>query len=345
LWPTAWTPFLVLSDGLEGDLLGAVVTGTDDIRRHRYTLFAGWRIGLEKLEWQASYAYAGLGDPVLGVTAVQSWDENLRSTNGTLFTTIERERNLILTADFLRPRQRSSFRVRPGLGVQHLRFEPTAGVQLADSTFTDLEALLGLGFSTARGYPRSVSAERGWSVSLLLSHQRLADALDRWEAPVFGYSNHVLAGRLALGASYGRDRGAEIFDLGGLPGSPLDLGFGLEIGRGETYSLRGYPEDVQVGDRVAAASLEYRFPLLLVGRGYGLWPLLLDRVSMSLFLDAGSAWFDSDALDLLASAGAELSLDLGVNYSTVFRFRLGFAQPFDRARGDPELYLATGLAF
>lgn len=357
LWPTAWTPFLVLSDGLEGDLLGAVVTGTDDIRRHAYTLFAGWRLGLEKLEVQASYRYAGLGDPLLGFSVVQSWDENLRSADGTLFTTIERDRNLILTADFLRPRQRSSLRITPGLGLQHLHFEPTGGVQLVDSTFTDLEALLGIGFSTARSYPRSVSPERGWSISLLLSHQRLADELERWEMsaellwrgfvsfPVFGYANHVLAGRLAFGTSYGRDRGAEIFDLGGLPGRPIDLGFGLAVGQSETYALRGYPENVQVGDRIATASLEYRFPTLLVGRGYGLWPLLLDRLSMSLFLDAGSAWFDSDDIDVLASAGAELAIDLGVNYSTVFRFRLGFAQPFDATRGDTEVYIATGLAF
>ncbi|NIR45980.1 MAG: BamA/TamA family outer membrane protein [Gemmatimonadetes bacterium] len=357
LWPKAWTPFLALSDGLEGDLLGAVVTGTDDIRRHSYTLFAGWRIGLEKVEWQAAYRYAGLGDPVLGLTAIQSWDENLRTADGTLFTTVERERNVIVTADFLRPRQRSSFRISPGFGVQFLRFEPTGGVQLTDSTFTDLEALLGIGFSTARSYPRSVSPENGWSASLLLSHQRLADDFDRWEAsaelawrgfisfPVFGFAHHVLAGRLDLGTSYGRDRGAEIFELGGLLARPLNLGFGLAIGHGETYGLRGYPENVQVGDRIAAASLEYRFPLLLVGRGYGLWPLFLDRVSMSFFLDAGSAWFDADAIDVLASAGAELSIDLAVNYNAVFRFRFGYAQPFDRAVGDPEPYLATGLAF
>ena len=120
---------------------------------------------------------------------------------------------------------------------------------------------------------------------------------------------------------------------------------GVRHRRAERYAVRGYREGVQFGDRVASGSIEYRFPLALVGRGYGLWPVLLDKLSASVFLDAGSAWFDSGDIDVIASTGTELSIDLGFNYSVVYRFRLGFALPFDKDLGDPTLYVATGVAF
>jgi Tol biopolymer transport system component len=359
LWPKAWLPVFTLnSDELAGDFIGVLVAGTDDIRRHRYGILAGWRTGVEKPEARVTYSYAGFGNPVLGISVSQEWDEVLRSTStGTVFTTVERERDLVLSANFLRPRIQNALSVVPGVGVQHVKLEPTGGVQLVDSTFTDLEALLLIGFTRARGYPRSVSAEKGWRASLLLSHQRLADDFGRWEVaaeglasgylsfPVFGFANHVIAGRLSFGASYAEDRGPDIFELGGIPGRAIDFGFGFNYGAGDFYPVRGYSEGVQFGDRIVATSLEYRLPLILVGRGYGLWPLFLDRLSASVFVDAGSAWFDTDDIEVIASAGTELSVDLGANYSAVYRFRLGFAVPFDRTLGDPTVYLATGIAF
>ena len=80
-------------------------------------------------------------------------------------------------------------------------------------------------------------------------------------------------------------------------------------------------------------------------RAEGLWPILLDRLSASLFVDAGSTWFDSSDFELIASAGTELSIDLGLNYAALYRFRVGFAWPFDQALGDPTVYLAFGTAF
>ncbi len=359
LWPRAWLPLFTINSGNSaGDFIGALISGTDYIRRHRYSIVGGWRTGVKKPEARFSYSYAGLGNPVLGLAVLQEWDERTRSTSdGVLFTTLERERDLIVTADFLRRRWWSAFRVTPGLGVQNVHLEPSPGIQLTDSTFTDLEALLSLGYTRARAYPRSLSNERGWSASLLLTHQRLADDLDRWEVaaegllrgylsfPAFGYANHVIAAHLNFGVSEAQDRSPEIFELGGVPGSSIGIGFGFGYGGGERYAVRGYSEGVRFGDRVASGSIEYRFPLALVGRGYGLWPVLLDKLSAAVFLDAGSAWFDSGDFDVIASTGTELSVDLGFNYSVVYRLRLGFAVPFDSDLGDPTVYVATGVAF
>ncbi len=341
LWPKSWLPLAAFSSDSEtGDFFGATVFGTDDVRRHAYALLAGWRTGVEDLEGIGAYIYRGLGDPVLQLTASQDWDPVLlRTMADTVVRVVERDREVSLAASFVRPRARNVLSLTPVIGVEELRYSADdTSIAFADPAIVDLEGSLLIGFSTARGYPRSVSAERGWITTLKLSHERLADDLDRWRVSaeavirgytsfsLFGYANHVLAARAAFGASDGRQRPAELFDLGGTPGQALDFGLGLELGGGETYHVRGFDAGSRFGDRIAAASLEYRFPLLLIGRGYKLWPILLDRLSGSLFLDAGSAWFDSSEIEVLGSMGSEVSIDVNVGYAIRYRFRTGVAR-------------------
>ena len=368
LWPRSWLPLVSFrsGDGL-GTFVGASTFGTDYVRRHAYTLIAGWRTGLDvvdelPVEGVFAYSYAGFGNPVIRTRFAQTWDDvSLLTGGGEVIGAVERERNVTLALDFLRPRVRTALSIVPVIGLQFRRFYPTSsGIQLADSTFDDLEGALLLGYSTARRYPRSVSAEKGFSTILRLEQERQLDQMDRWRwsaetvlrgyasFPVRGYANHIVAARLALGYSEGRKRGAELFELGGVPGQPLQLLGGQTIGGGSAYPVRGFAEGALVGDRIASASLEYRFPIVLVGRGYGLWPVLLDRVSAGIFLDAGSAWFDPADADIIASAGTELSIDLGLSYAVITRFRLGLARTIAVPAGSTQGwsgYVSAGVAF
>ncbi|UCF19712.1 MAG: BamA/TamA family outer membrane protein, partial [Gemmatimonadota bacterium] len=345
-----------------GTFVGATTFGSDDIGRHAYAVLAGWRTGVGAVQGLAAYIYRGFGDPIMQLTVSQDWaGVGLSTSEGEVVRATERERELRVAASFQRPRSRSLLSVTPVLKVEQFHYSVTEPqVRLQDPSITDLEAELVLGFSTARGYPRSVSAEKGLGAALSFSHQRLADDLQSWRIsaeadlrgygsfPVFGYANHVLAARIAVGASHGHRRGAEAFDLGGLPGQPLDFGIGVTVGGGEDYHLRGFDSGVQRGDRIVAASFEYRAPLLLVGRGYKLWPILLDRISASAFVDAGSAWRDTDEIRVLSSAGAELSTDWGVSYAIRYRFRIGVARTLSvPAEASPawKAYLSAGIAF
>jgi outer membrane protein assembly factor BamA len=202
-----------------------------------------------------------------------------------------------------------------------------------------------------------VSAEKGFVTVLELTHRRRTHDFDQWRLsaeavmrgylsfPVFGYANHVLAARLAVGASEGHERSPEFFGLGGVPGRGIDIIAGLEIGGGSQYPIRGLSEGVRYGDRIVSAALEYRLPIVLVGRGYGLWPVMLDRLSLSLFADAGSAWSNGDAIDVLTSVGSEVSLDLGLSYALVYRFRFGIALPAGDTDESWSVYASTGVAF
>lgn len=357
LWPRSWLPIVYGGSSAVGTFIGATTFGADDVRRHSYALLVGWRTNVGDIEAGAVYRYAGLGDPLIDLSVSQDWSSvSLATTDGGRVEAVERQREVRLAARFLRPRIRSVISVIPALHLEQRRFTPV-DPSFADTTVADAIASLLLGYSRARGYARSVSAERGFATVLELTHRRRTHDLDQWRSsaeavlrgylsfPLFGYANHVLAARLAFGASNGHDRSPELFSLGGIPGRGIDLIAGVEIGGGVQYPVRGFGEGVQYGDRIASLALEYRLPLTLVGRGYGLWPVMLDRLSLSLFADAGSAWSDESDVNVLASIGSEFNIDLGLGYALVYRFRLGFARPVVDADESWSVYVSTGIAF
>jgi hypothetical protein len=141
----------------------------------------------------------------------------------------------------------------------------------------------------------------------------------------------------------------ELFALGGIPGSSGPLLPGLSLGDDSDHPIRGFAEGTVIGDRVAAASLEYRFPVALVSRGLGLAPIYFDRLSGALFLDAGAAWAPgTGSRRALAAAGAETSLDLVFSHSVPYRLRGGFARRLHAPPGTPlgwEVYAGVGIGF
>ena len=93
-------------------------------------------------------------------------------------------------------------------------------------------------------------------------------------------------------------------------------------------------------------------PILNAHRGLGLFPLHVDRVSGSLFVDGGNAWGDSNpAIDVLnpreptlGAVGAELQISVLALFNTRLFFRLGAALTLNDETDDP-LYLRLGTAF
>ena len=99
--------------------------------------------------------------------------------------------------------------------------------------------------------------------------------------------------------------------------------------------------------------MEYRTPLALVNQGLSVWPLHLDRVLGSLFVDAGDAWGGRgpDGTEPsgarprpLVSVGAELTAGLLTLYRVDMRLRLGVARPLNGGGGNTA-YVRLGLPF
>ena len=166
------------------------------------------------------------------------------------------------------------------------------------------------------------------------------------------YAHHVIAARVAGGASAGTDRNE--FDLGGASGADLVALPGLSLGSRRTFGVRGFPVGVESGEHIVAGSLEYRLPLFKREKGFGMWPVFLDRTSLSLFGDAGSASggfgpAGSLADHWIASVGGELGVILAVPYDVPYLLRIGVAAPVENHSVIPvsgaTLYVRLGFSF
>lgn len=386
--PTTWTPTYTRSDGL-GTGVGIGIAGTDVINRHSYAASATVFDRGGRLNALAAYVYTGLGRPVLAGSAFQDWDValgagNWRRQDGTPIHSalLERERSASIVATWTRPRFRSQTWLSTGVNARRRTFaladpERAPGVAVPELA-PDVGAVLTLGRSTVRAYEFSVTPEEGWLTALTVEGRRYTRALRPGEdvrgyvrvagrtqafrpLPWGGFARHVLAGRLLAAADVGsRSPGFSVGGLyGGGVGGPLSAGLG--IGGELDFPVRGYREGTQFGDRAIAGSLEYRFPIALVERGYRLVPLFLDRVWGTAFADGGAAWCLDDCPTVLSpvregrpvfSVGAELGGDFTLFYFGGMNVMGGVAMPLAEVRApdgdfrpDPEVYVRFGRSF
>ncbi len=388
--PTSWSP--LFTEGTElGTGIGIGVAGSDIINRHAYGAEATVYAEDTRVDGLLAYSYAGLGRPVIGASLFQDWDvalgaRNWRRPDDTPIESalLERERSASLVATWTRPRVRSYAWVSTGINLRKRHFEladpelaPDVG---APELVPDVGAVLTVGRSTVRAFEFSVTPEEGWLTALTVEGRRYTRALPgddggdplgyvrvagRTQAfrplPWGGFARHVIAARLLAAADVGsRSPG---FAVGGLYGGGIasPLGAGLGIGGELDFPVRGYREGSQLGDRAVAGSLEYRFPIALVERGYRLLPFFLDRLWGTAFVDGGAAWCLDDCPRVLAperdakpvfSVGAELGADLRLFYFGGLELMGGVALPLseleiagERFRPDPEVYVRFGRSF
>ena len=125
-----------------------------------------------------------------------------------------------------------------------------------------------------------------------------------------GYSNHVFALRAAIGTADGPGSRAGHFSVGGAGGDGRGV-LGFTLGDAfRRFPIRGRPAGALRGDKAWSASAEWRFPVAMVHAGAGSWPLHVDRIAGSLFVDVGGAGREAEGPGTewrtLSSLGAEL---------------------------------------
>jgi len=127
--------------------------------------------------------------------------------------------------------------------------------------------------------------------------------------------------------------------MGWSNGQPLSLG-----GDSGTYMLRGLAEDQLEGAFALSGSLEYRFPILSIERGlFQQWPLFIDDLGGSVFVDAGLAGESFDLSELKVGMGAEFhkSMTFAYGLSVTFSTGVGYVLGGD----SPQFFFRTGTAF
>ncbi len=355
LRPSYWVP--VVQAGSGAAWIGALTTGQDALGRHFYGATASLGVGAAARTWRGSlaYVYAGLVPWLLDASYSRDVGlvQSLPGSGWPACCYVDEDGTAGLTWRLVRWRTQLSTR----LGAEYERRVTVrrAGAVWSAAAAHVVEPAL------------AISPQGGWTVSALLrerwredsSHEyheaRLAASLYR-ALPVgggggggMGFARPVVALSAAVGELAGSER--VVYGVGGVEGAGVSLVPGVTLGGGgPTFPVRGYPEAAILGRGAATGSVELRLPLALVGRGAGLLPLYLDRVSLALFADGGAAWFPAGFTSRLprsstiGSLGAELVADLGVPYSFPVRLRLGAARPLT-AGTTASAYVAFGPSF
>lgn len=391
LRPTYWAPTYREGDNSsETQVLnpgyGIFTSGEDLVGRHAYSLSGTFSSGAGSFNGRGAYSFGGLENPLLSLAAAQSHDADSRPWAGITeaedtvpIFLVERERALSLGAAFFRRRSRTETTL--SLSASHIwedRFFLEEDLQESDRfrlgrpTVRLGEVWATLTFGSARRFPFSISPEDGVGALIRARVRKdlsLADSLrdvagsDRsfrdlvgrfsaykgFRGPGFG--NHVFGLRASGGVAAGSGADASHFEVGGASGANLPVDF-LEVGQGLLFPVRGYTTASRWGRYAWSATVEYRFPIMLVNRGAGLFPLHVDWISGALFLDGGNAWgpeldvhgFDSPRRDALASTGAEVLVRTLPLWFQNLNLRVGVAFPLVEEDG-PRSYLRLGLSF
>ena len=390
-WEPTYTPGLKRPSPVDGladrqvlrPALGLRTGGIDLVGRHRYGVAARFRTS-GRTDAAFSYAYTGLGNPLLGLSARQDHDVAgpflvvPTSGEGDTLYVAQRERRLGASSTLVRRRVRTITSL--SFAVAHIwqdrefldaNLEPDA-ISIFRPHRRLAEAQVGASFSTARAFAFSTSAEAGVRGVVrgrvrrelsLPDTLRGASGFDRsWHEVTGvvrayrsfsgpGFSNHVLAARASFGAADGSGADAFHFSVGGAQGRSESLTrWELFGGSPLLFPVRGYEAGRRTGRYAWTMSGEYRFPLINVNRGLGLFPLHMDRVSGALFFDAGNAWGEAvggspnPRRNAVASVGAELQTSITALFSTRMFLRLGAALRLNSGTGSP-IYLRLGTAF
>jgi hypothetical protein len=340
LRPHFWVPALLSTSGA-GTFVGAVTAGSDALARNYYVLEALVAPGTRRAAGAFTLIDQRLGNPTLDVSASSDW--SFIGSNA-VASVSERTQDAAVGATFVRQRWRTAVSLRVAGEFEGRRFvaEPDTPLVAVCVGCADRDLVGGsvsLGLARAFAGPLSISAQNGFSLVALV-RRRERQGSGEWSneargrlglylpAPgLGGFAHSVLALRLAAGATAGPL--PTLLGVGGVSSGALDVGFGRSVGTARAFPVRGYGAGALRGRRAATASVEYRLPLALVGKGVGHLPLGADKFSLSLFGDAGDAW-DPGArprLAHIASAGAELVSDVTISYDLPLRLRLGVAEP------------------
>jgi hypothetical protein len=391
LWPRYWEPLIESSTGL-GTRVGAATSGNDVVGRHSYFAQATVNTKYRETEGLGAYRYAGLGQPLLDFSAEQAWDHGkIGNAAGVIVGDLaQRSRIFSAGATIIRPRARSfaSLSVGGEIETRDYTSDPDTLLPklppLYSQTIRYPSVFGAAGWSNTRRPPLAISREDGIAVS--------ATARQRWRnraqnvpsdnggassqnssrsvvgvtaayksLDLPGFAHHVIAMRSAAG--YTDSRAISGFSAGGLSGSTLEVLAGVAVGNERrTFGVRGFPPSAERGIRAFAGSLEYRAPLVAPSRHVRFIPVLFDRLSATVFADAGRAYCPGDVVQAvtvcsspgsanpwLASAGAELNLDAAIYYDLPARMRLGVAAPtanreFGRAKS-VSVYFTFGSSF
>ncbi|MBI4683023.1 MAG: PD40 domain-containing protein [Nitrospirae bacterium] len=335
LTPKFWLPTLTSDD--DGAVFGAFTAGQDVLGYHTYIMQGGVGIsgrGYYEIDyvydrWYPTLFLRSYSVPV-GYSELLPDDDYFERQRGLtaglsvpLYSTLESKLSLIAGYNYKKLTHLTSIRNRTvdGLDVYEGR---------RDNVF------IGLGYVDALKYPYSISREEGRSITFIYRDydERLGGSLNQNECALdydeyIGLKrHHVLYLNLKGAWSDGDLIAQQAYQIGGIP-SDLNV-----------YSIRGFSPGFQTGKHVIKGSLEYRFPVVYIFRGWNTKPFFWDRVHLAVFADAGNVWGINkgfDRRDFSAGVGVETRMDMMLGYKLKITPALGIARGVTE-NGETQVY-------
>jgi len=355
LAPTMWLPTVYFDSSNDVAEVGIATYGNDPLLRHLYSLQIAYDYKNDITSGQLDYIY-DRWNPAIKLSALRN---PLHYYQADKLRRIRMEETL--TAELIFPFLRRDQQWALHLGMVYDKESDKwtdSNIAPVDS-FTDQLLGVATSYNSAKFYPKSISMADGQRFRLVAEDSDLLDSdytgqvyTADWRGYLALGARHVLTGRLAGG--WGSDD-PQPFRLGG-----VDEGFILEspgktvgvpttqIFNKRSYALRGYKEGIPqlIGRRMSLAEMEWRFPIVLVERGYMSPPVGIHNIYGKLFYNIGDAWQDEFASsDLLQGAGLELNTEFVIGYFLPLNLRLGYAHGFDETLGEDQVYLSVGGTF
>ena len=336
LRPRAWFPAFQLADGAMA--LGAQIFGSDPLGLHRYTAMPMWEVTQRETLGNLSYVY----DERFAMAAARQM--RVTSTEANRGRTISTYTiDDALQALVLQPLVRRDWQVYAGLGGSLVRATAKA-VDGPSLRFQD-ERVAGvvLGYDSRSVQWRSEGPSQGFKAEAVAEQGLAGGAFPgrAWHLHAQAFvpiGPSVLAVRLRWGEA---EADAEPFRLGG-----TDLGNALTMPQinQRTFALRGYDGDALTGRTFRLGTVEWRIPIADIDRHLMVPPVGLNRLSFTLFGEAGQAAYSGQPLGTLRSRGVELFGETRLGYLLPIEVRLGYVQAMDQQR-EKRSYLLMGRAF
>ena len=382
LVPRYWLPSVDYTD--ENIVrYGATIVSNDVVDRHFYSASLQHEPTRGENTGSFVYRYAGLGLPLVDVAYRQTWDHTalVDSTNSVVGALGRRRRFVGTSLTLIRQRVRS-VALLAGDAELELRDFVTYPAPLIDRLGSPLflktlkypTFTLFAGWGNTRQPTLAIGPEDGVSVS--------GSARLRWRTddqantrsttyigaanlykslPFPGRAHQVIALHGVAGVA--DDKTNTELEAGGVSGSQAELAPGILVGDvRRTFFVRGFAPGAQRGIRALGGSAEYRAPLAIPSWGSRFMPFFAQRVSATLFGDAGTAWCPAGSRvgvgcvqgetprAWMASVGGELVLDAAVlSYDVPYRLRVGYARPVQGAaysdKPNGSAYFSLGASF
>ncbi|HKB64113.1 MAG TPA: hypothetical protein VKD03_14705 [Burkholderiales bacterium] len=345
LRPRYWLPSGYAADGALA--LGLATGGQDALGLHQYALAPLYEITQHQALGSAAYVYDNRHGLLLNrtMTVKASTANNQKSTGRDI-----QAYDIDETAQWVSLWRHLRFNVRYYWGLGGALDRETLHDLAAGTSTPRDERVLGLvsGVDTRREQFLSEGPSQG---QLLRLFAETSNGLRGAYSGNFyrgDWRAYLPAGKtvvsLRWNQAYSQPQ-AEAIQLGGAGASFSEEAFALPVLDQREFPLRGYRsgETVLTGHRTSLVTLEWRVPISDVDLHFMVPPVGVNRISMSVFTEAGAAW-DNAPRRWYKSGGMELLYEARAGYLLGVQLRIGVAKGFE-APGGTEGYVRLGRSF